>query len=185
MQRKPPTSPDDNENAISGHGIGSWSIENAGFRDLRKVAAIQSASFRPGLAYRVATLFILWALPIVTFLVAKHQQNGEVVGCVIGDRYRGNLRIMNLAVHPDWRRQGIASALLQAIGDRHPEGNIELMVEEPNRGAQALYELMGFVQTGYKRNYYGKHRHGIEMTLLRGIPPIPRNGKPTSGRIRI
>lgn len=185
MRRTAPTIHDANAHATSGHSTGSWEIVSAGLRDLRHVAAIQKVSFRPGLAYRMAPLIALWALPFVTFLVAKHKETGELTGCVIGDRYRGNIRIMNIAVHPESRRQGVATALLRAVADRHPEGNLELMVEEPNRAAQALYELEGFVRTGYKRDYYGRHRNGIEMTLQRVTPSPTRNGKPTSGRITV
>lgn len=183
MRRTSATIHDENARAISGPG--TWTIVDAGLRDLRQVAAIQTASFRPGLAYRIAPLFALRALPFVTFLVARIEQTGDVVGCIVGDKARGNVRIMNIAVHPDWRRQGIATALLGAIGERLPDGNIELMVEEPNRGAQALYELEGFVRTGYKRDYYGRHRNGIEMTLHRLAPSPTRNDKPTSGRISV
>jgi [ribosomal protein S18]-alanine N-acetyltransferase len=160
-------------------------IENARFRDLRAVAEIQKQSFRPELAYRFAVLLTLWILPFVTFLVARRSTTGEVVGCMIGDRTRDEVRIMNIAVHPDARREGVGTALLHAIADRLPTGNLVLMVEEPNRGAQALYEAQGFTRSGYQRNYYGPNRHGIEMTLRRGRQPATRNGKPTAGRIRV
>ena len=160
-------------------------IDNARLRDLRAVAEIQRQSFRPELAYRFTVLLTLRLLPFVTFLVARREGTGEVVGCMIGDRYRGGVRIMNVAVHPDARRQGIGRLLLRAISDRLPEGDLMLMVEEQNRGAQALYEAEGFTRSGYQRNYYGANRHGIEMTLRRGAEPTARNGKPTSGTIRV
>lgn len=159
-------------------------IERARFRDLRAVAEIQRQSFRPGLAYRFSVLLTLRFLPFVTFLVARRGMDGEVVGCIIGDRYRQGVRIMNVAVHPDARRQGVGRLLLRAIADALPDGDLVLMVEEPNRGAQALYEAEGFTRTGFERNYYGANRHGIEMTLRRGVKPL-RNGKPTSGTIRV
>lgn len=160
-------------------------IDDVRFRDLRAVAEIQRRSFRPALAYRYSVLLTLWLLPFVTFLVARRATTGEVAGCIIGDRSRNTVRIMNIAVHPDARREGIGTALLNAIADRLPSGDIVLMVEEPNHGAQALYESHGYTRTGYQRNYYGQNRHGIEMTLSRGNPRSTRNGKPTTGRIRV
>lgn len=160
-------------------------IDKARFRDLRAIAEIQRLSFRPGLAYRFSVLLTLWLMPFVTFLVARRSSTGDVVGCMIGDRYRGGVRIMNIAVHPDARREGIGTELLHAIADRLPNGDLVLMVEEPNRAAQALYEVEGFTRTGYQRNYYGPNRHGIEMTLRRGAHPSTRNGKPVSGTIRV
>lgn len=183
MKMSQPTNarPHESRDAV-GPGI---SVGTARLRDLRAVAEIQRLSFRPGLAYRFSVLLTLWFLPFVTFLVARRAGTGEVVGCMIGDRYRGGVRIMNVAVHPDARRQGIGRLLLRAISDRLPEGDLVLMVEEPNRGAQALYEAEGFTRSGFQRNYYGANRHGIEMTLRRGTRPGTRNGKPTSGTIRV
>lgn len=176
---------DANERAICGDSTANYEIADARLRDLRQVAAIQRASFRPGLAYGMFPLVTLTILPFVTFLVARSEQTGEVVGCIIGDCYRGDVRIMNIAVDPEWRRQGVATALLRAIDERLPGGNIVLMVEETNHGAQALYQEEGFTRSGYQRNYYGSHRHGIEMKLLRQPRRPIRNGKPTIGHIRV
>jgi ribosomal protein S18 acetylase RimI-like enzyme len=176
---------DTNERAIRGDDVAGFTIADARLRDLHPVARIQQASFRPGLAYGMFPLIALKLMPFVTFLVARHKATREAIGCIIGDRYRGDVRVMNIAVHPDWRRQGVARELLHAIGERLPEGNIVLMAEENNYGAIALYESEGFTRTGHQRNYYGPRRHGIEMTLHR-LPPVPiRNGKPTSGRLRV
>ena len=176
---------DANERAIRGDNAAIYEIADARLRDLRQVAAIQRASFRPGLAYGMFPLVTLKMLPFVTFLVARNSETGEVTGGIIGDRSRDDVRIMNIAVHLEWRRQGVATALLRALGERLPAGNIVLMVEETNHGAQALYQEEGFIRSGYQRNYYGSHRHGIEMTLHRHpLRPLP-TGKPTTGRIRV
>jgi ribosomal-protein-alanine N-acetyltransferase len=153
-----------------------FTIGNVRFRDIRHVSTIQHASFRPGLAYSKGALITLWLMPAVTFLVARDPA-GIAIGCIIGDRHQGHVRIMNLAVHPDWRRRGVGAALLRAIGERLPEGDIVLMVEEFNTAAQALYAREGFVRTGFANDYYGRNHNGIQMTLLRG-PRSPGQGTP-------
>jgi len=178
------TSRDPKEHAVSGETAG-FTIVKATFGDLRAVAAIQKASFRPVLAYGMFPLVTLHLLPFVTFLVARDTMTNEVIGCIIGDRHRGDVRIMNIAVRPDWRRHGVARALLHEIAARLPGGNIVLMAEESNHGAIALYESEGFTRVGRQRDYYGPRRHGIEMTLRREPSPPKRNGKPVSGRIRV
>ncbi len=132
------------------------------FRELRAVARVQRHSFRPGLAYNLSALMLLWLLPTATFLVARDARTGEVLGCCITDRQEGRVRIVNIAVIPPARRRGIATALLRRVAAR-PNGEIELIVEERNEGAQALYRREGFVRTGFARDYYGTGHHGIWM----------------------
>jgi ribosomal protein S18 acetylase RimI-like enzyme len=156
----------DHEQGITGDGTPTIRVERAAWRDLRAVAAIQQASFRPGLAYGMTALGILRALPGAIFLVARTDAL-PVAGCVIGDRHRGNLRIMNLAVAPGARRQGVATALLRRIEHESPNGNVVLMAEEWNTGAQALYAREGYIRDGVARDYYGRGRNGIWMKKVR------------------
>jgi ribosomal protein S18 acetylase RimI-like enzyme len=147
-----------------------WAIRSASWRDMRAVATIQRLSFRPGLAYGMAALIALWLAPGVTFQVAS-APNGTITGVVIGDVNRGNARIMNIAVHPDWRRKGIATSLLAALEQAIPTGNVVLMAESWNSGAQALYEREGFVRDGVARDYYGRGKHGVWMCKIRTALP--------------
>jgi ribosomal protein S18 acetylase RimI-like enzyme len=48
-----------------------------------------------------------------------------------------------------------------------PEGDLSLMVEADNLGAQALYRAAGYIPTGQSANYYGPGRHGIWMRKRR------------------
>lgn len=94
----------------------------------------------------------------------------EVVGLVAGflvlrQTATGEAEILNLAVHPSHRRQGIASTLLSsATLDRFDE--VYLEVRESNTAARALYAELGFVDAGVRPNYYGCPREaGIVMKL--------------------
>jgi ribosomal-protein-alanine N-acetyltransferase len=133
------------------------------FADLRAIAAIQRQSFRRGLAYGYLQLLLLWAIPATTFLVARTSAGGIVVGNVIADRFKHDLRIVNIAVDPRFRRQGVATLLLDAAERAIPEGNVTLIVEEFNTGAQQVYERAGFRNVGLARNYYGRGRNGYWM----------------------
>lgn len=139
-----------------------FTVDPATFSDLRSVAAIQRQSFRRGLAYGYFQLMLLWMLPNVTFLVAR-TSFGIVAGCLIADRYRGDVRVVNLAIDPSFRRQGVGRRLLREIQQRIPDGHVTLIVEEFNEVAQSLYKSEGFMETGTARNYYGRGRNGIWM----------------------
>lgn len=135
------------------------------WRDLGDVAAIQHESFRPSLAYKRWMLAFFHIMPGVKFWVSTH--NGVVTGSMIADVNRGNTRILNIAVHPDHRGQGVGTALMRTAIEAWPTQKVVLMVEEHNTAAQRLYTQLGFDRSGYHAAYYGQGRPGIEMTLTR------------------
>ena len=106
------------------------------------VARVQRRAFPPRFAYTLSTLTILWALPWVRLLVAR--RDGEIVGCVIGDRVLEGNRIVNLAVDPAAQRQGIGARCCAAAERALPAGDMTLMVQTGNTAARALYRRVGY-----------------------------------------
>ena len=69
--------------------------------------------------------------------------------------------MMNVAVHPDYRRQGIAEGLIAVLVDKLRENEVYcllLEVRASNDPAKALYEKLGFVEVGRRKNYYRNPR---------------------------
>ena len=79
-----------------------------------------------------------------------------MIGFLICSRYDTVWHIMNVAVDPDRRRAGIASALLTDLLRRidRPGARFTLEVRESNTGAIELYERFGFRAAGRRRRYY-------------------------------
>ncbi len=79
-----------------------------------------------------------------------------LVGYLICSRYDTVWHIMNVAVDPQLRRRGIATALLLALIERinDTRARFTLEVRESNTGAIALYERYGFRAAGRRRRYY-------------------------------
>lgn len=69
--------------------------------------------------------------------------------------------MMNVAVHPDYRRHGIAEALVGALVDalkKRGSRCLTLEVRASNDPAKKLYEKIGFIQVGLRKNYYRNPR---------------------------
>ncbi|MDQ7007033.1 MAG: GNAT family N-acetyltransferase [Acidobacteriota bacterium] len=92
------------------------------------------------------------------------------VGAAIFLRRTGdNLEILNLAVHPDYRRRGLGRLLVQeAIGRARQEGlrQVDLEVSEANVAAVRLYETEGFVPVGSRPRYYPDGSAALLMSLV-------------------
>jgi len=76
--------------------------------------------------------------------------------------------MMNIAVHPDYRRKGIAQKLVAGLCDALSQKGIRallLEVRASNEPAKALYEKLGFVQVGRRPNYY--HNPKEDALILR------------------
>ncbi|MBE6986307.1 MAG: ribosomal-protein-alanine N-acetyltransferase [Ruminococcaceae bacterium] len=97
--------------------------------------------------------------PLALWLVAE--KNGAVVGYVGSQTVMDETDMMNIAVHPDHRRQGIAEALIEAliaVLKRKGSYCLTLEVRASNENARRLYEKLGFCQAGIRKNYYRNPR---------------------------
>ena len=95
-------------------------------------------------------------------------ENGQVLGYIGSQSVLGESDMMNVAVHPDHRKKGIAQALITALSQGLKEwGNVCLTLEvrASNAPAIALYDKLGFTQVGRRPNYY--HNPKEDALILR------------------
>lgn len=79
----------------------------------------------------------------------------------------GEGEIANVAVHPDFWRQGIGRALVQTALDKAAElgfARVMLEVRASNEAAQTLYRSFGFEEDGRRRAYYANGEDAILMS---------------------
>ncbi len=135
-------------------------IERMTADDLDAVLAIEQASFPVPWSRRIF-LTELTAPPFSCLCVARpapdRTSDRAVVGYVCCWVVRDEMHLLNLAVHPDSRRQGIGEELLRyALARSRREGAAvaTLEVRASNRAARRLYERAGFGVIAFRPRYY-------------------------------
>lgn len=119
-----------------------------------EMIAIEEASFSTPWS-KQAYLQELHSNPIAFYIACV--ENGHLLGYAGIWLIADEGHISNIAVHPDYRGQGIGKAMLQALilycQQKHCSG-MTLEVRESNRTAIHLYEKMGFRAAGKRPHYY-------------------------------
>jgi ribosomal-protein-alanine N-acetyltransferase len=143
-------------------------IEIARFRPrhLRRILAIERACF-PEDPYTRAIFRELYRDAGPLFLVAKVRRRivAYMIACVCED---GAAELVSVAVLPDFRRQGVAAAMLEFTCAALRNAGVtalELMVRKDNTAAQRFYLQHGFRRLGLSPRYYGDGAPGVRMRL--------------------
>jgi ribosomal-protein-alanine N-acetyltransferase len=127
-------------------------IRRLTYADLPQVIAIERRAFPT--PWSLAMFVLELSKPSGVCLAAT--RGVAIVGYCICSRYDTVWHIMNVAVDPDVRRAGVATALLadlfERVDDEDPRFTLE--VRESNHGAMRLYERHGFRAAGMRRRYY-------------------------------
>lgn len=127
-------------------------------QDLDAIESIERASYR---APWSRSMFASELAKPSSLSFGAVDENGALVGYVVLSRYVDAWHVMNVAVAPERRRQGIASALLQRLLEvtrDDPLRGFTLEVRVSNTAAIQLYERFGFRSKGVRRGYYTDNR---------------------------
>jgi ribosomal-protein-alanine N-acetyltransferase len=122
------------------------------YADLPHVIAIERRSFPTPWSLAMFVLELSKASGICLAAL-----DGErLVGYCVCSRYDTVWHLMNIAVEPTRRREGIAAALLQRLFEEadRPGEQYTLEVRPSNEGAIVLYESFGFKRAGLRKGYY-------------------------------
>ena len=85
--------------------------------------------------------------------------NGEIVGYIGAHNILGEVYITNVAVFPEYRKNGFGEALIKKLIETVKKENadfITLEVRKSNTSEINLYEKCGFNAVGKRKNFYEK-----------------------------
>jgi len=83
------------------------------------------------------------------------ESQGSIIAYLLSLTILDEVQIMQIAVSPDYRRQGLASRMTDHFVASHPDIiSIMLEVRLSNHAARTCYIRLGFEEVGYRQNYY-------------------------------
>jgi ribosomal protein S18 acetylase RimI-like enzyme len=144
-------------------------IEPATWRDLNALRHLEQICF-PQDAWPLWDL--IGVLTFSNVFRIKATANGQLVGFIAADLHRSeNLAwIATVGVLPEYRRQGIGSALLVAVEEQIGVSSIRLSVRVSNRPALNLYDRLGYHRYGTWPHYYADGEDALVLEKnLKGI----------------
>jgi [ribosomal protein S18]-alanine N-acetyltransferase len=140
-------------------------------RDLDTVEEIERASYPTPWS---RSMFAAELRKPSALALGAYLESGELAGYAFVSRYVDAWHVMNVAVAPKHRRQGIATDLLQRLfevtaGDQRRGYTLEVRVS--NADAIRLYERLGFQSRGIRRGYYTDNREDALIMWREAVTP--------------
>jgi ribosomal-protein-alanine N-acetyltransferase len=142
--------------------VGERRLRRLSYSDLPSVIAIERRSFPTPWSL---AMFVLELSKPSGICLAAIDEDGRLAGYLVCSRYDTIWHLMNVAVDPERRRQGIATLLINRLFE---EGGAQspytLEVRVSNREAILMYERFGFRSAGTRRGYY--HDNGEDAVIM-------------------
>ena len=95
---------------------------------------------------------------------------GNIIGYICTNYLLHESHILNLAVHPDFWRRGVATILMnESIRELKEKGCVFMYLEVriSNTGAQRFYERFGFKTETIRKKYYGNPDEDALLMMAR------------------
>ena len=133
-----------------------------------EIAVLHKRLFNP--PWDEAAIAGLLEHPASTSLVAVAGDPKVVVGFIIGQLAADEAEILTVGAAPDWQRAGLGKMLVQGLiraAKRGEAKRLYLEVAEDNAAAAALYQSLGFSESGRRKGYYERpQRPAVDALVL-------------------
>ena len=115
----------------------------------------------------------------VGYLCRVAECNGDIVAYGIVAMGAGEAHILNLCVSSAVRSRGIGRQMLALLIERSAQAGVQdvfLEVRPTNMHAIALYQSVGFIEVGRRRDYYQAHEGREDALVLKLALPVKSGG---------
>jgi ribosomal-protein-alanine N-acetyltransferase len=146
---------------IHSEGEPEVQVRRLTYGDLPSVLSIERRSFPT--PWSLAMFVLELSKPSGICLAAATEQG--LTGYLVCSRYADVWHLMNVAVAPETRRQGIATMLMHRLFEQAgDDARFTLEVRTSNEEAIAMYRRFGFRPAGRRRRYY--HDNGEDALIM-------------------
>jgi ribosomal-protein-alanine N-acetyltransferase len=136
-------------------------LRRLSYGDLPSVISIERRSFPTPWSL---AMFVLELSKPSGICLAAEDADG-LVGYLVCARYDDVWHLMNVAIHPERRRRGVATELIEQLFEQAgPGARFTLEVRVSNGAAISMYERFGFRSAGRRRRYY--HDNGEDALIM-------------------
>jgi [ribosomal protein S18]-alanine N-acetyltransferase len=151
-----------------GENLLGSAIRDCNSNDLSTIGEIENLSFDD--PYSIALFQDLLTACPQGFRVIEVKDKVRGYCTAAPSKEIGAIQINSIAVHPDFKRRGLAMKLLNDLIQRRElirknSERIILQVSVDNIAAQRLYAKLGFHYAREIRHYYGINKHAMQMEL--------------------
>lgn len=123
--------------------------------EVERLSEIESSTF--SMPWHAADFLEMIELDYAYYIAAR--EDGVPIGCCGVRNMCGDGEITNVVIEKDHRGRGIGEQMLRFLmstGRQRGIENYTLEVRKSNKNAIALYEKLGFVMEGVRKNFYEK-----------------------------
>jgi ribosomal-protein-alanine N-acetyltransferase len=154
--------------------ITQFDIALADASDARSISELSRDAIEQGLSWRWTARRVSRAIRDMTTNVVVARQNAHFLGFAIMKYEEEAAHLMLLAVNPQHRRRGVATALwswLEATVRVAGIGHVQLETRTRNEAAIAFYRHHGFDHAGIQPGYYEGSEDALRMVKdMRRLP---------------
>ena len=139
--------------------------------DLAALAALHRECF-PDDRWDERALAELLAISGASGHLIADTATAQPVGFILDLILAGEAEIFTLCTAPAMRRRGIARGLIEHLfvrARRVGARSVGLEVAADNIAARQVYEQLGFIQSGRRRDYYRRGAEAVDALLLRRV----------------
>lgn len=160
---------------VAARAPGRYPIRKMTLDDLVEVMAIEHVAFRHPWSADLFRRELLhdWSAILVAEDPAQPPRQ-RIVGFIIFWLVHDEVHVLNVASHPEFRRQGVAKALLaeaEVRGRTTRAVLATLEVRRSNAAALALYRAVGYRPVGVRPNYYADDGEDA-IVMIKELMPV-------------